>query len=106
MFSIINVVLPIFALIAAGYGAVRVKLFPVRGVDALVSFVNNFATPCLLFESMVTSDFRSVFNLEIIVPFYIGALFSMAVGTFIARRFFGNGLQDAISSGFAAMFTN
>jgi malonate transporter and related proteins len=106
MFAIINVVLPIFALIAAGYGAVRVKFFPIRGVDALVSFVNNFATPCLLFQSMISSDFRSVFNLGIIGPFYVGALFSLAVGTFVARKFFHNGLEDAISSGFSAMFTN
>lgn len=106
MLAIFNVIAPIFALIAAGYFAVRFKAFPQRGVDALVGFVNNFATPCLLFESMVTSDFRSVFNLAIIVPFYIGALFSLAVGTFIARRFFRNGIEDAISSGFAAMFTN
>jgi len=106
MFAIFNVVVPIFALIAAGYLAVRLKAFPQRGVDALVLFVNNFATPCLLFESMATSDFRSVFNLAIIVPFYIGALFSLAAGTFIAKKFFKNGIEDAISSGFAAMFTN
>lgn len=106
MFAIFNVVAPIFALIAVGYLAVRFKFFPVRGVDALVMFVNNFATPCLLFESMLTSDFRSVFNLSIIVPFYIGALFSLVAGTFIARKFFKNGIEDAISSGFAAMFTN
>jgi len=106
MTAIFNVVVPIFALIAAGYLAVRLKAFPQRGVDALVLFVNNFATPCLLFGSMVTSDFRRVFNLAIIVPFYIGALFSFVVGIFIAKKFFRNGIEDAISSGFAAMFTN
>lgn len=106
MISIINVVAPIFALIAVGYLAVRLKFFPQRGVNSLVMFVNNFATPCLLFESMLTSDFRSVFNPSIIVPFYVGALFSLAVGTLLARRFFNNGIEDAVSSGFAAMFTN
>ncbi len=106
MLSIVNVVAPIFALIVAGYLAVRLKLYPQRGVDALILFVNNFATPCLLFESMLTSDFRSVFNLAIITPFYIGALFSLAAGTLVARKLFKNGIEDAISSGFAAMFTN
>jgi len=106
MLSVFNVVSPIFALIAVGYLAVRLKLYPQRGVDGLVAFVNNFATPCLLFESMLTSDFRSVFNLAIIAPFYVGALFSLVTGAFIARKFFKNGLEDAISSGFAAMFTN
>ena len=106
MLSIVNVVAPVFALIALGYMAVRLKFFPVRGVDGLVLFVNNFATPCLLFMSMLTSDFRSAFNPAIIVPFYVGALFSLAAGTFIARRFFRNPVEDAVSSGFAAMFTN
>src|SRR6185437_16135669 len=106
MLAIINVVAPIFVLIAVGYLAVRVKFFPQRGVDGLVHFVNNFATPCLLFEAMLTSDFRSVFNLAVIAPYYIGAFFSMIVGTFIARKFFHNQIEDAISSGFAAMFTN
>jgi predicted permease len=106
MLSIINVVAPIFALIALGYLAVRLKFYPQRGVDGLVSFVNNFATPCLLFGEMLTSDFRSVFNLAIIVPFYVGALFSLVAGTFIARKLFRNGIEDAVSSGFAATFTN
>ncbi|HTJ56162.1 MAG TPA: AEC family transporter [Devosiaceae bacterium] len=106
MLSIINVVIPIFALIVFGYLAVRLKFYPIRGVDALIVFVNNFATPCLLFESMATSDFRSVFNIAVIAPFYAGALFSLAAGTFIALRLFRNGIEDAISSGFAAMFTN
>jgi malonate transporter len=106
MFSIINVVAPIFALIAVGYLAVRLKFYPQRGVDGLVSFVNNFATPCLLFEAMLTSDFRSVFNLGIIAPYYAGAMFSLVAGTFIARKFFHNQIEDAVSSGFAAMFTN
>jgi len=106
MLSILNVVAPVFALIAVGYLAVRFKFFPIRGVDALVMFVNNFATPCLLFMSMLTSDFRSAFNPAIIGPFYVGALFSLAAGTFIARRFFKNPPEEAVSSGFAAMFTN
>jgi hypothetical protein len=106
MLSIINVVAPIFALIAVGYFAVRLKFYPQRGVDGLVTFVNNFATPCLLFEAMLTSDFRSVFNLAIIIPYYAGALFSLVVGTFIALKFFRNQIEDAVSSGFAAMFTN
>jgi malonate transporter and related proteins len=106
MLSIVNVVAPIFALIAVGYFAVRLKFYPQRGVDGLVLFVNNFATPCLLFEAMLTSDFRSVFNLAIIIPYYAGALFSLIVGTFIARKFFRNPIEDAVSSGFAAMFTN
>jgi len=106
MLPILDVVLPVFAIIALGYGAVRLRLFPVAGTGALVNFVNNFATPCLLFEGMLTSDFSSTFNPSIIAPFYVGALTSLFGGSFIARRFFSNRPGEGVSAGFAAMFTN
>ncbi len=106
MLSILDVVLPVFAIIVLGYGAVRLRLFPASGTNALVNFVNNFATPCLLFEGMLTSDFSSTFNPAIIVPFYVGALTSLFAGALIARRVFGNRPGESVSAGFAAMFTN
>ena len=72
MLDIIFVILPIFALMGLGYLAVLKRLYPAEGVKSLIAFVNNFATPCLLFYSISTSDFRSAFNLSIIGPFYFG----------------------------------
>ena len=86
--------------------AVRFRLYPGEGVRGLVAFVNNFATPCLLFQAMLTSDFGTTFNPAVIVPFYIGALFSLLCGALIARRVFGNRPGESVSSGFSAMFTN
>ncbi len=106
MLDILNVVIPVFAIIAIGYLAVRFRLYPAEGVRGLVAFVNNFATPCLLFQAMLTSDFGETFNFEIIIPFYIGSLFSLVAGWFIAVRFFKNRPGEGVSSGFAAMFTN
>lgn len=106
MLAILNVVIPVFAIIALGYLAVRFRLYPAEGVRGLVSFVNNFATPCLLFNAMLTSDFGATFNWWVIVPFYIGSLFSLAVGTWIAIRLFGTRPGEGVSSGFSAMFTN
>lgn len=106
MLSILSVVAPIFALIALGYGAVRFKLFPAAGIGSLIAFVNNFATPCLLFYSMATSDFRSAFNLAIIGPFYFGALFCFALGIVFGIKLYKNTPGVGVSSGFSAMFTN
>jgi len=106
MLQIVNVVLPVFAIIALGYGAVRLRLYPTEGVRGLVAFVNNFATPCLLFEAMLRSDFGSTFNPGVIVPFYVGALFSLLCGSLIAWRWFGARPGESITSGFSAMFTN
>ncbi|AKR54294.1 malonate transporter [Devosia sp. H5989] len=106
MLAIFNVVIPVFAIVALGYGAVRFKLYPTEGVKGLVTFVNNFATPCLLFEAMLTADFSTTFNPAIIAPFYIGALTSLTVGTIIAIKVFKNRPGEGVASGFAAMFTN
>lgn len=106
MLAIINVILPIFALMGLGYGAVRFRLFPADGIKSLIAFVNNFATPCLLFHSLVTSDFGSAFNLAIIGPYYLGALICFALGIFIAIKFFGNRPGEGVAVGFSGTFTN
>ncbi len=106
MFAILNIVIPVFAIIALGNLAVRFRLFPTEGVRGLVVFVNNFATPCLLFDAMLRSDFGTAFDLRIIGPFYAGALFSLVAGAVVAIKIFGNKPGEGVSSGFAAMFSN
>jgi len=106
MLAILNVIAPIFALMALGYSAVRFRLFPAEGIKSLIAFVNNFATPCLLFHSLVTSDLRSAFNLSIIGPFYIGALICFVIGIVIAIRIFRNSPGEGVSVGFTGTFTN
>jgi malonate transporter len=71
-----------------------------------VAFVNNFATPCLLFQAMLTSDFSSTFNWSIIGPFYVGSLTSLTLGAIIAVKWFKARPGEGVSSGFSAMFTN
>ena len=106
MLAIINVIAPIFALMALGYLAVRYRLFPADGIKSLIAFVNNFATPCLLFYSILTSDLRSAFNLAIIGPFYIAALICFVLGIFVAIKLFKNRPGEAVSVGFSGTFTN
>jgi malonate transporter len=106
MFAILNVVTPIFIIIGIGYLAVRFRLYPAEGVRGLIALVNNFLTPCLLFQAMLHADFSTAFNWYVILPFYAGAIFSFIVGSIIAVRFFGNKPGEGVSSGFAAMFTN
>lgn len=106
MLDILAVIAPIFALMAFGYGAVRFRLFPADGIKALIAFVNNFATPCLLFYSISTSDFRAAFNPAIIGPFYIGAAICFFLGIFIARKVFDNRPGESVSVGFSGTFTN
>jgi predicted permease len=106
MLAILNVILPVFALLALGYGAVRLRLFPSEGVRGLVVFVNNFATPCLLFYAMLNSDFSTTFNWSVIGPFYVGAIVVFVLGIALSSKLFGNKPGESVASGFSAMFTN
>jgi hypothetical protein len=106
MLAILNVVLPVFAIMALGYLAVRFRLFPNEGVRGLIMFVNNFATPCLLFWALATADFSTAFNWGVIGSFYAGAIVVFIAGIFLGARVFGNKPGESISSGFSAFFTN
>jgi len=106
MLTILNVVAPVFALVAVGFLAVRYKLYPTSGVAGLIAFVNNFATPCLLFRAMLSVDFKSAFNPNIIGSFYTGALVAFAVGIFLSRVIFANRPGEAVAAGFGASFSN
>lgn len=106
MLSILAVIAPIFALICLGYLAVHFRMFPADGIRSLIGFVNNFATPCLLFYSITTSDFRAAFNIGIIAPYYIGAIVCFVVGIVVARKVFKNRPGESVSVGFSGTFTN
>lgn len=106
MLTVLTVVAPIFGLVALGFVAVRVGAFPRVGVAGLIAFVNNFATPCLLFRAMLEVDFGTAFDAGVIVPFYAGGLIAFAVGIALSRFVFGRRPGEAVSSGFSAMFTN
>src|SRR5262245_61274992 len=106
MLAIVNVVLPVFAIIGLGYLAVRFKVYPREGVRGLVAFVHNFASPCLLFNAMATADFSTEFNWNVIIPFYVGALVVFVIASILSAKVFGNRLGEAVSSGFSAMYTN
>jgi predicted permease len=106
MLAILTVIAPIFALMALGYSAVRFRLFPADGIKSLIAFVNNFATPCLLFHSLLTSDFSAAFNPAIIGPFYFGAIVCFVIGIVIAMKVFGNTPGESVAVGFSGTFTN
>ena len=105
MLAILTVIAPIFALMGLGYTAVRFRLFPADGIKSLIAFVNNFATPCLLFHSLLSSDFSAAFNIAIIGPFYLGAVICFVIGIVIAMKAFGNTPGEAVSVGFSGTFT-
>lgn len=106
MLSVLNVIAPVFILIGLGFLAVRVKIYPQAGVGGLIAYINNFATPCLLFRAMIDVDFGAAFNFAIIGPFYAGAFCVLALGAIGAARIFKRSPGESVAVGFSGMFTN
>lgn len=106
MLSVLNIVAPVFAIVALGYLAVRLKFYPAAGVGGLIAFVNNFAVPILLFRAMLTVHFGTAFDIRIIAGFYAGALLVFVTGIWLARKIFGNRPGESVASAFSATFTN
>lgn len=106
MLSIFLAVLPVFILIAVGYGAVRLNYVPDTVGDALNSFAVKVAVPVLLFRAMLNLDFAAAFSPPALVGFYTGAFCCFVLGIVLARKIFKRRPGEAVSVGFAATFSN
>lgn len=104
--TLINVVLPIFLVIGAGYIAVKAKLFKDSAVDGLMTFTQGIAIPCLLFLSIMRLDLGAVFDWRLLASFYSGVVICFAIGIIGARKLFNRRPGDSVAVGFAAMFSN
>ena len=104
--TLIDVVLPVFLVLGAGYAATRFGFFGATAVDALMAFTLKFAIPCLLFQATSRLDIAQSFDWRLLLSFYAGAAISFALGILGARFLFGRRPGEAVAVGFAALFSN
>jgi len=104
--ALLEVILPVFLVLGAGYAAARAGLFDDRAVDALMRFAQNFAVPCLLFRGVARLDLSGAYDPGLMAAFYLGVMVSYIAGYLGARAFFGRTPVDALSVGFTAAFSN
>ena len=60
--TILNIVLPIFAIIIIGYIAGATNVVPKSGAKSLNNFVFYIALPALLFQSTATAPLEQLMN--------------------------------------------
>lgn len=106
MAALIAVILPVFLVVAAGYGTARAGWLSEPAVDALMTFAQSFAIPCLLFLGLARLDLGAVFDPALLGAFYAGALAGFALGLVGARLVFGRTWEDAVAVGFVCLFSN
>lgn len=85
MQAVFNVVLPVFALILAGFVAARLKLLGPASSEALNKFVYYFALPALLFLVMFRVPLASVADREFLFA-YVGPIGVVLIVTAVVGR--------------------
>ena len=104
--TLIDVILPVFLVIGAGYVTTRAGYFTQGHIDAILHFAQGFAIPCLLFRAMVEIDLRAGFDPALLLSFYTGAGAAFVLGALGAHYVFGRDLEDAVVIGLCCLFSN
>ncbi|ATG42676.1 putative membrane transport protein [Phaeobacter piscinae] len=104
--SLIDVILPVFLVIGAGYVATRRGYFQASHVDGLMKFTQSFAIPCLLFRAIATLDLSASFDPRLLISFYTGAAACFCLGMAGARLIFKRDWEDCVAVGFCCLFSN
>ena len=106
LLTLLEIVIPVFLLIGAGYAAVRFKALPDQMVDALVKFQITAAVPSLLFMAMYRMDLGVALHLEAQISFYSAATASFFLAMYISRWVWKRRPGESVVVGFCAMFPN
>lgn len=104
--SLIDVILPVFLVVGAGYAATARGVLEQAHVDGVMKFAQGFAIPCLLFKAMAELDLSASFNPQLLASFYTGAFTCFLIGLFGARILFKREWEDCIAIGFCCLFSN
>lgn len=106
MGDIINIVLPVFIVLAFGYVAVWRGLFSDSAVDGLMKFAQQFAIPFLLFRAISTLDLGQNFDAPLLISFYSGVIGAFILGMLGARFLFNRPWEDCVAIAFCCLFSN
>ena len=104
MGTLFGIVAPVFALIAMGAAAPRLRLLDAGAVKGMSDFVFYLAMPSLLFRSMVTAPPLRL--LDVAGSFILGAFLLFALAAILARFAWRIRLADASVFALNAVFGN
>ncbi len=106
MQTILDVIVPIFSLIALGYAAARFGLLSEMVGDGLARFVFVIAVPVLLFRTLATMSFGSANPVLLWLSYFGGVAVAWTLGTLAVRRFLGADHRTGVIAGISSSFAN
>lgn len=85
MDTILNIILPVFGLVAVGFIVGRPPLFPANFAKSLSNFIFYLALPCLLFRSMASRGLPHGDEMNLVAAYYL-ALTGVMIASFLYAR--------------------
>ncbi|MGB0748956.1 MAG: AEC family transporter [Magnetospiraceae bacterium] len=102
----LSITAPIFLMIALGYGAVRLGIFPKAMVPGLGQFVLFFAVPALIFRTLMNADFSQVLNPTFLAVYAAGGVGTMLLALFTFRKVMGRPFTHSAYFALGCSFPN
>ena len=106
MSQVLAITLPLFALVGAGFLAVRTGLLAPVVVAGLGQLVFGLEIPAVLFRSLAGQDFSQGFDIRINLAYFGGCFLVFAASLMIGLFAFGLNRAQAGVFGFSAMYSN
>jgi hypothetical protein len=104
--TVVDLILPIFAVVALGWGATFTPVFDAASARALSGFVFFFAIPLMLFEKVATTDPVEGGAGALLATYYAATGIVFVLGALAARLGFGRRGEEAVLIGFAGAYAN
>lgn len=104
--TLLEIVIPVFLLIAAGYASVRSNFLTSDIMDALIKFQVSIAVPVLLFNSMYHTDLATSLNIYAMIGFFGSGTVAFFAAILLSRLIWKRRPGEAVAVGFCAFFPN
>lgn len=106
MIAIVDIVAPVFGLIAIGYVAGRFRLLSANASQGISDFAFTLAIPALLCRTIATAEFGSLSPLAVWGSFYTAGFTTWAVATAMTPSLLKRPPADAAAIAMTATFGN
>src|SRR5690625_4437939 len=106
MGAILNVVLPVFAIMAAGYISGRAGILGLDSSRALNGFVYYAALPALFYGSLADTPLAAILYWDFIAVYGLGLLLVLLPSALLARALLGGRIELSALHGMSAIFSN
>lgn len=105
-FIVLNILLPVFGLVAIGYFAAWFRLLGPQTDAHLSDFVFGICLPTLIFKTVATASLPEAQPWGYWISYFLGVAVVWAIATFVGKRWLGCNEIESVVAGFASGQSN